>query len=367
MKRMIRMIVLAAAAFILSGCGMQAGRSSEKMPGTESSTSISEVKTKKDPQAGEQSHRTVFAMDTYMELTAYGSHREEALQAAEEEILRLDRTLTSEGTESEIARVNAAGAGTVSQDTAELLTRALGYAEETGGAFDIAIYPMMALWGFTGDSPAVPDAERIRELLPLCDPALIDFHGETGEVRFLREGVKIDLGGIAKGYTSSRVMEIFLEKGVVSGMVNLGGNVQTLGQKPGKKDWRIAIQDPYGSGDMLGIIAMHDKAAITSGGYERFFEEDGKHYHHIIDPETGYPAESGLLSVTIVSAVGTLADALSTSLFVMGKDNAVDFWRTHRDSFDMVLYTDQDEMYVSEGLEGSFTSKHDYTVVRAEE
>ena len=156
MKQMIRIIVL-AAAFILSGCGMQANRRIEKTPDSEASVSVSEVKIEKDPQAGEQSHRTVFAMDTYMELTAYGSHREEALQAAEEEILRLDRTLTSEGTESEIARVNAAGSGTVSQDTAELLARALRFAEETGGAFDIAIYPMMALWGFTGDSPAVPD------------------------------------------------------------------------------------------------------------------------------------------------------------------------------------------------------------------
>ena len=139
----------------------------------------------------------------------------------------------------------------------------------------------------------------------------------------LGKNMKIDLGGIAKGYTSSRVMQIFKDCGVTSGLVSLGGNVQALGTKTDGTDWQIAIENPDKSSDYIGVVSVKDKAVITSGGYERYFEKNGKTYHHILDPKTGYPAESGLKSVTIVSDNGTLADALSTSLFVMGKEDAL--------------------------------------------
>jgi thiamine biosynthesis lipoprotein len=114
----------------------------------------------------------------------------------------------------------------------------------------------------------------------------------------------------------------------------------------------------------LGILSTSDRAVITSGGYERYFEQDGVTYHHIIDPKTGYPAESGLVSVTIISADGTLADGLSTSLFVMGKDRAVDYWENHREEFDMILLSEDGTLYVSEGIEDSFSSDYDIEVIR---
>ena len=150
---------------------------------------------------------------------------------------------------------------------------------------------------------------------------------------------------------------------MTSGLVNLGGNAQVLGTKPDGSLWRVAVQSPDAEDEYLGVLETKDKAIITSGGYERYFEKDGVTYHHIIDPSTGYPAENGLISVTIVSADGTLADGLSTSLFVMGKDKAVDYWRTHSDEFDMILLTDDEQLYVSEGIKDSFTSDRDVNIV----
>ena len=152
-------------------------------------------------------------------------------------------------------------------------------------------------------------------------------------------------------------------KGVTSGLVNLGGNAQVLGTKPDGSLWRVAVQSPDSEDEYLGVLETKDKAIITSGGYERYFEKDGVTYHHIIDPSTGYPADNGLISVTIVSADGTLADGLSTSLFVMGKDKATDYWKAHSDEFDMILLTDDEKLYVSEGIKDSFTSDREFEIV----
>jgi cytidylate kinase len=156
---------------------------------------------------------------------------------------------------------------------------------------------------------------------------------------------------------------IFAECGVTSAMVNLGGNVQTYGTKPDGKKWKIAVQDPKKEGNYLCIIDSAGQAIITSGGYERYFEEDGVRYHHIIDPSDGYPADNGLVSVTIVSANGTLADGLSTSLFVMGRDKAIDYWREHSGEFEMVLYTDGGELLATEGLKDILTSEYAVTYI----
>lgn len=247
------------------------------------------------------------------------------------------------------------------------MERSLELYKSTGGVFDVAIYPVMKAWGFTDGNYRVPDDETLKSLLQLADPSLIEYDSSTADVNFEEKGVQIDFGGIAKGYTSSRIMDIYKEKGVTSGLVNLGGNAQVLGTKPDGSLWRVAVQSPDAEDEYLGVLETKDKAIITSGGYERYFEKDGVTYHHIIDPSTGYPAENGLISVTIVSADGTLADGLSTSLFVMGKDKAVDYWRTHSDEFDMILLTDDEQLYVSEGIKDSFTSDRDVNIVEKDD
>ena len=299
--------------------------------------------------------KDIFAMDTYMTVTAYGKNAENGVNKAVDEINRLETVLSAEKQESDIYKLNETGSGTLSTDTKDIVSKALEINKTTNGAFDISIYPLMVKWGFTTQKYNVPSKNEISKLLKDVDSSKIIFDEKSGNIK-LKENMKIDLGGIAKGYTSNRVMQIFKEHGVKSGLVSLGGNVQALGTKTDGTAWQIAIENPDKSSDYIGVVSVKDKAVITSGGYERYFEKNGKTYHHILDPETGYPAESGLKSVTIVSDDGTLADALSTSLFVMGKEKALDYWREHKNEFDTVLVEDNGDITITGGLEKIFKS-----------
>ena len=299
--------------------------------------------------------KDIFAMDTYMTVTAYGEKAENAVDKAVDEINRLETVLSAEKKESDIYKLNETGSGTLSTDTKDIVAEALKINKTTKGAFDISIYPLMVKWGFTTQKYNVPSKNEISKLLENVDSSKIIFDEKSGSVK-LDKNMKVDLGGIAKGYTSSRVMQIFKECGVTSGLVSLGGNVQALGTKTDGENWQIAIENPDKSSDYIGVVSVKDKAVITSGGYERYFEKNGKIYHHILDPKTGYPAESGLKSVTIVSDNGTLADALSTSLFVMGKEKALDYWREHKNEFDTVLVEDNGDITITDGLKKVFKS-----------
>lgn len=330
-------------------------------------TGTSEAQTEtielEDAVAGESVSQDVFAMDTYMTVTAFGSHAEEAVDQAVAEINRLDTLLSTGSADSEVSKINQGLETNLSEDTTYLLSRSLELYDSTDHVFNIAVYPLMEAWGFTSGNYRVPDQSTLDDLLTYTDVSKINFNQKAASVDFDMEGMKVDLGGIAKGYTSTRIMDIYKACGVTSGLVNLGGNVQVLGAKTDGSAWRIGIQDPQDSESYLGALSIVDKAVITSGGYERYFEQDGKTYHHIIDPATGYPAENGLISVTIVSADGTLADGLSTSLFIMGKDKAIDYWQAHSDEFDMILMDDARSMYVSEGIADGFVSDLDYEIV----
>ena len=304
----------------------------------------------------ESETRNLFAMDTYMTLTAYGEYAKDALDAAEEEIRRLDELLSTGNENSEIYKLNQAGSAVLSEDSAYLMTRSLEVNEMTGGAFNPLIYPLMEAWGFTDKNYQVPDTDTIRNLLPLLDLSLVTFDRETGDLRFEKEGMKIDFGGIAKGYASSRVIGIFEDCGVEHAVISLGGNVQVLGVKPNGNLWKIAIVDPYDESAYIGILQTADNAVVTSGGYERNFEQDGIVYHHILDPESGCPADHGLVSVSVITDDGTLADGLSTSIFIMGLEASIDLWRQYSDLFEMVLLTDDNTVYVTEGIGDQFTS-----------
>ena len=346
-KILIQLTAFLAAGIVLCGC---AG-----LPGSAA----------KESTGAEPAQRTLFAMDTVMSLTAYGPGGEEAVQKAAEEIERLDKLLSTGDEDSEISALNRKGSGRIQGDVKELVGRSLQMAEETDGAFDIAIYPVMEAWGFTEEEQHIPADGVLEQLLPLCDPGNIVFDPSTGDISFRMEGMKIDLGGSAKGYTSARLMDIYKSCGVTSGLVNLGGNVQTLGRKPDGTLWRIAIEDPDNGEDRLGVLSIEDRAAVTSGGYERFFEADGQTFHHIIDPETGWPAKKGLKSVTIISADGTLADILSTSLYIMGTEKAQKYCAEHavRDGFDAVLYTDENMLLITPGIRESFEARHEVKIM----
>lgn len=319
---------LLVAALMLAGCGAQT--SAEESSQT----------------------REVYAMDTVMTLEAYGQNADAALDEAVAEIERLDALWSIASSDGEIARLNAEKQITASADTLALLTRAKEISAATDGLFSTTIAPLMEAWGFTSGDYRVPDEAELSALLAHVDDEEIAISDSTVTIP---ADAKVDLGGIAKGFTSARVMEIFRENGVENGILSLGGNVQALGTKPDGSLWRVGLQDPADERALFATLELADKAVITSGAYERNFEQNGIVYHHIIDPRTGYPAESGLSSVTIVSDDGTLADGLSTALFIMGKEAAVEFWRSRRDDFDMVLLADDGAVTVSAGIADALT------------
>ena len=324
---------------------------------------------KQEISAQSTSHsREILAMDTAMRVTAYGDRAKEAVQAAEEEIKRLDALFSVGNASGDIARLNENASAVVSGETCELINRSKELYNSTGGALNIAVYPLMEAWGFTSGEYRVPEQKEIDAMLTCMDVDEISCDENTGEV-ILPEGMGIDLGAIAKGYTSARLMDVFVSYDIASAIVSLGGNVQALGNKPDGTKWRVAVEDPFSEeGDSYaGILEITDQAVITSGAYERYFEQDGKRYHHIIDPATGYPAENGLASVTVVSQDGALADALSTALFVMGKDKALAYWKEHADEFNVILIEDNKDMTITEGLQDCFSSQNPFLVEKKDQ
>jgi thiamine biosynthesis lipoprotein len=303
--------------------------------------------------------KSLFAMDTSIDLKIYGD--EAVLDKAEEEINRIESLLSKTKSESEIYALNNKTSDTVSTETEKLLNTALKLGEETNGAFDITIAPVVELWGFPDKNFRVPETEELNKALESVDYKNITL--ENGKVN-IKNNSQIDLGGIAKGFTSDSLMKLFAENGIKSGLVSLGGNVQAIGTKPNGDMWNVAIQNPFDeSGESyIGAVKIADKAVITSGGYQRYFVYDDVKYHHIINPETGYPADSGLVSVTIVSENGTLADGLSTSLYVMGLEKSIELWKTHND-FDVVFVTENNEIYITDGIKDYFTSNYPYEVI----
>ncbi len=300
------------------------------------------------------------AMGTVVSITAYASssgEAESAVSLAEMEIQRLEKLWSATDSESEISALNSSlGSVNVSSETAELLLFAKEMAGKTGGAFDPTVYPLVNAWGFLTYQYRIPPDDEIADILLRTGSEKILLAGNTV---MLLSGAQLDLGGIAKGAAGDSVAKILRENGIGSAIINLGGNVHLVGARPDGHPWRIGIRDPYGRG-ILGLVAVQDCTVITSGDYERNFQgEDGRVYHHIIDPATGRPAENGLISVTIIAEEGRLADALSTGLFVLGKEKAADFWREYG-GFETVLVTFENEILVSEGIADAFTADFEY-------
>ena len=308
--------------------------------------------------------RSIFAMDTYMNIRAYGKQAKTAVSLACDKIEELEQlfSVTEEG--SDIFRVNQAdGKKTeISKDTANIINKAIQIGEETNGALDITLYPVLKEWGFTTEEYQIPEKERLQLLLNNVDYRQIQLQ-ET-QISIPKEA-EIDLGALAKGYTSDQIIEIFKENGIESALINLGGNVHTIGTKPDGSLWKIGVRDPFESSGEICILSITDCAVITSGTYERYFiGADGKRYWHILNPTDGQPAENGLVSVTIIGKEGLRCDALSTALFVSGLDNAIMYWRDYQD-FEMILVTEDKRIYITEGIEENIrnVSKMDMEII----
>lgn len=285
--------------------------------------------------------RTVFAMDTVMDLQAWGKDADKALDAMEKMLKELDGRWSAADENSALSVYNRTGIPGWTADEAAFLQRVRRLSQRTDGAFSPELYALMDAWGFYDDSHTVPTAEQIAAAL---------------------SDERMDLGGVVKGYAGDRAVGILKQYKVDRAILNLGGNVQTYGEKPNGEAWQIGIQDPNG-GASIGTVQVHGTMAIvTSGDYQRYFEKDGVKYHHIMDPKTGMPASSGLRSVTVISRDGTMADAFSTALFVMGLEKGTEFWRSSSD-FEAVFVTENGKIYATQGVS---LSDCDYEVIRRE-
>ena len=288
------------------------------------------------------------AMDTYISATVYGEGGESAAKAAKEEILRLESLFSVTDDKSDVSRINCSeGNGAeVSGETAELIRFALEMCENSGGSLDITMYPVVREWGFTTGEYKIPDNDTLTNLLDKVNYSSVRVDGNTVTVP---QDTMIDLGAAAKGYAGDRAIQILKEKGITSGLVNLGGNVQVLGGKPDGTDWSVGVQNPFGDGYVC-VLNVRDTAVVTSGNYERYFEEDGVRYWHIIDPADGFPADNGIVSATVIGDSGAFCDALSTAIFVMGREKAEKLW-SESGEFEMILVLENGDVVISEGVE----------------
>ena len=310
----------------------------------------------------QEASRQFFAMDTVMNITAYGPHGAEAVQAVQETVSRLEGLFSRTDPDSQISRINASAGEEAPVEVDPDVARVLAFARSASvllpGTFDVTIAPVMDVWGFTTDDRHVPAEEDLAAALALVDNSALVVDEEASAVRLERPGMEVDLGGVAKGFAAGEAEAAFRAAGAERGILDLGGNVTVIGSRPDGNPWRVAVKDPRDTESYLCVLALEDATVSTSGGYERYFEEDGVRYHHILDPKTGWPAESGLLSVSVVSSDAALADVLSTALFVAGEEEALDFWRS-REDFELVLCTDDGRVLVTEGLAEGFQPAED--------
>lgn len=235
----------------------------------------------------------------------------------------------------------------ISEDLAALLSEGLDITRESDGAFDIAIAPLTSLWDFTAEDPEVPDDAAIQKALPLCSSDGVTIDGQ--DITLPSDDIQFDVGAIAKGYIADRLKDFLIKKGVKSAIINLGGNVLCIGSKPDGTPFKIGIQKPFADrNETEAVMDITGKSVVSSGIYERCFKQDGKLYHHILNPQTGYPYDNGLISVTIISDQSVDGDALSTTCFALGLEDGLKF--AEKKGVQAVFITEDYELHYTDGF-----------------
>lgn len=286
-----------------------------------------------------QSRSTVFAMNTVMDLQVWGDDAQGATRLLGDLLKELEDRWSATAGNSALGQLNRGEDPRLTAEEAQLLQTVTELSDRTGGALNPKLYDVCLAWGFYNGAHHIPTEDELAAAMASS---------------------RWDLGAVMKGYAGARCVQVLQKLNVDRAILNLGGNIQTFGEKPDGSPWSIGIQNPDG-GDYVGTVAVSGTASIvTSGDYQRYFEQDGIRYHHIIDPATGAPARSGLRSVTVICRDGLTADGLSTALFVMGLERAADFWRTS-DDFEAVFITEDGKVYATEDAE---LSGCEYEVIR---
>lgn len=294
-----------------------------------------------------------FLMGTYIEIRASGRKAPAGLAKAFERIKEIEDRMTQYGTTSEVAVINQQAGKepvVVSPDTFHVIEQALHYAELTGGKFDPTIQPLVDLWQIGSPQARVPTPAEIAAKLPAINYLDVILDSEQSSVLLKHVGMGLDLGGIAKGFAADEAVTILHQHGIKHALLNLGGNIFALGKSPAGRPWNIGIQDPLTEiSQYVAVIGVSDETLVTSGAYERFLELDGALFHHILDPDTGYPAASELLSVTIIGDQSLDADALSTSIYILGLDAGLNLINS-LPGFDAVLIDKQHQIFATSGV-----------------
>lgn len=236
----------------------------------------------------------------------------------------------------------------ISEYLAALLSQGLSITRESDGAFDIAIAPLTSLWDFTAEDPKAPDDADIQKVLPLCSSDGVTIDGQ--DITLPSDGIQFDVGAIAKGYIADRLKDFLVKKGVNSAIINLGGNVLCIGSKPDGTPFKVGIQKPFADrNETEAVMDITGKSVVSSGIYERCFKQNGKLYHHILNPKTGYPYDNSLISVTIISDQSVDGDALSTTCFALGLKDGLKF--AEKKGVQAVFITEDYELHYTDGFQ----------------
>lgn len=315
--------VLTASALLLTGCS-----------GAKSSTQTDQDLTYTD-----------MLFDTVIKIQILDPADESILDGLKKLCEKYDTMFSATNTDSELYKLNHANGQpfTVSSETANLIQEGIHYSELSGGAFDLTIEPVSALWNFKADKPTIPSSDAIAQAVSHVDYTKVDIQDNTVTLEDPEAG--IDLGAIAKGYIADQVKTYLKKQGIKHAIINLGGNVDVIGTKPDGSKYNIGIQKPFDeSGEAITSVQLKDQTVVTSGIYERYFKKNGKLYHHILDPRTGYPCENNLYSVSIITDSSTKADALSTTCFLLGYEKGMELIQS-MDGVEAIFITDDEKVH----------------------
>ncbi len=333
----IKVLSLISVLFILSGCSVP----KEKAP-TDNSSPLTD---------------TEFFMGTVISISLYDHKEQSILDEAFDRVKSIEEELSINAEGTEIDKINEAAGSEwvkVSQDAFINIQKGLEYSKLTDGSFDITVGPLVKLWSIGLPEAKVPTEEEIQAAKALINYENVQLNLQENSVFLKEKGMKIDLGGIAKGYTADVIAEILKAKGVKNALIDLGGNIYALGQNPEGRPWKIGVQNPLDTrGEIIGYIPVENKSVVTSGIYERFIEQDGVKYHHILDPTTGYPYDNELMGLTIISDKSIDGDALSTSVFSKGLQGGMSFIENIKD-VDAVFITKDNKVYITSGIKDIF-------------
>ncbi len=321
-------VLLTAASLLLTGCsGLKTGS-----------------------QTNQELSYTDMLFDTVIKIQILDSSDKTILDGLKKLCKEYDTMFSTTNEDSELYKLNHAGGQpfTVSSETADLIQEGIHYSEISDGAFDLTIEPVSALWDFKADKPAVPSSDTIAEAVSHVDYTKVDINGNTVTLEDPEAG--IDLGAIAKGYIADQVKKYLKKQGVKHAIINLGGNVDVIGTKPDGSKYNIGIQKPFDeSGEAITSVQLKDQTVVTSGIYERYFKKNGKLYHHILDPRTGYPCENNLYSVSIITDSSTEADALSTTCFLLGYEKGMKLIQ-NMDGVEAIFITNDEKVHRTDGI-----------------